>query len=101
MKKIEIPFGASDSELNYQEIIIPDGFEAIMEDGRIILRRKESKDEKIRKNCIHFLELQKKHHASTIEIDECIAWLKSIKQKARNYLLNEHKSPLNHDYVQL
>ena len=32
-------------------------------------------DEKVRKNCIHFLELQKSHHASTIEIDECIAWL--------------------------
>lgn len=35
----------------------------------------ESKDERIRKNCIHFLELQKSHHAATFEIDECIAWL--------------------------
>ena len=35
----------------------------------------ESEDERIRENCIHFLELQKEHHASTIEIDECIAWL--------------------------
>jgi len=73
--KIEIPFGASDSEPYYQEIIIPDGLEAVMGDGKIILRRKETKDEKIRKNCIHFLELQKKYHASTVEIDECIAWL--------------------------
>lgn len=36
---------------------------------------KESKEEKIRKNCIHFLELQKTHHAATFEIDECIEWL--------------------------
>lgn len=32
-------------------------------------------DERIRKNCIHFLELQKEHHAATFEIEECIAWL--------------------------
>ena len=36
---------------------------------------KESQDEKIRKNCIHFLELQKQHHAATFEIEECIDWL--------------------------
>lgn len=36
---------------------------------------KESEDERIRKNCIHFLKLQKEHHASTFEIEECIAWL--------------------------
>lgn len=35
----------------------------------------ESGDERIRNNCIHFLNLQKQHHASTVEIDECIAWL--------------------------
>lgn len=36
---------------------------------------KEDNTERIRKNCIHFLELQKKHHAATFEIEECIAWL--------------------------
>ena len=35
----------------------------------------ESEDERIRKNCIHFLELQKQHHAATFEIEECIDWL--------------------------
>ena len=35
----------------------------------------ESEDERIRQNCIHFLELQKQHHAATFEIEECIAWL--------------------------
>ena len=41
----------------------------------------ESDDERIRKNCIHFLNLQKQHHASTFEIDECIAWLEKVKPK--------------------
>ena len=36
---------------------------------------KEDDDERIKKNCIHFLELQKQHHAATFEIEECIAWL--------------------------
>ena len=35
----------------------------------------ELEDERIRKNCIHFLELQKSHHAATFEIEECIDWL--------------------------
>lgn len=42
---------------------------------------KESQDEKIRKNCIHFLELQKQHHAATFEIEECIAWLEKQGKK--------------------
>ena len=36
---------------------------------------KEDDTERIRKNCIHFLELQKQHHAATFEIEECINWL--------------------------
>ena len=38
---------------------------------------KEDDDERIKKNCIHFLELQKQHHAATFEIEECIAWLEN------------------------
>ena len=41
----------------------------------IFLELKEDYDERIRKNCIHFLELQKQHHAGTEEIEECISWL--------------------------
>ena len=40
----------------------------------------EDKDEKMRKNCIHFLELQKSHHAATFEIEECIDWLENQKE---------------------
>ena len=43
---------------------------------RIFPELKEDDAEKIKKNCIHFLELQKQHHAATFEIEECIDWLK-------------------------
>ena len=39
----------------------------------------DSEDEMIRKNCVHFLELQKGHHADTSEIDECISYLEKQK----------------------
>ena len=43
--------------------------------------KNEDKDEKIRTNCIHFLELQKSHHAATFEIEECIDWLEKQGEK--------------------
>ena len=42
---------------------------------------KEGNTERIRKNCIHFLELQKQHHAATFEIEECIDWLKKQREQ--------------------
>lgn len=47
----------------------------------IFLELKEDDDERIRKNCIHFLELQKQHHAATFEIEECIDWLEKQGKK--------------------
>ena len=43
---------------------------------------KEDDAERIKKNCIHFLELQKQHHAATFEIEECIAWLEKQGEQA-------------------
>ena len=43
----------------------------------IFTELKEDDTERIRKNCIHFLELQKQHHAATFEIEECIDWLET------------------------
>ena len=43
---------------------------------------KEDDAEMIKKNCIHFLELQKQHHAATFEIEECIAWIKKQGKKS-------------------
>ena len=59
---------------------------------------KEDNTERIRKNCIHFLELQKQHHAATFEIEECIAWLEKqcetspILSNSSNTGKNEQKS---------
>ena len=49
MDNIEIPFGAKDSELCGREYKIPEGMEAVVKDGKVIVRRKESEDERIRK----------------------------------------------------
>ena len=43
---------------------------------------KEDDTERVRKNCIHFLELQKQHHAATFEIEECIDWLEKQGEQA-------------------
>ena len=72
------------------EYYIPEGMEAVIEGDKVIIRRKESEDEKIRKNCIHFLELQKEHHASTIEIDKCIAWLEKQKKLEKETTIAWH-----------
>lgn len=45
---IEIPFGAKDSELNKFEYTIPEGYEAEIKDGKVIVKKKESEDERIR-----------------------------------------------------
>ena len=50
---------------------------------------RESEDEMIRKNCIHFLELQKSHHASTVEIDECIAWLEKQNHDGKKWIYED------------
>ena len=49
---------------------------------RIFPELKEDDTERIRKNCIHFLELQKQHHAATFEIEECIDWLENQGKKS-------------------
>ena len=56
--------------------IIPKGLEAVIEEGYVIVRPTEY--ERKRKSCIHFLELQKAHHADTSEIEECISFLDSL-----------------------
>lgn len=53
--EIEIPFGAKDSELKGWEYTIPEGMEAVIENGKVIVREKESQDEKIRKEIKQFI----------------------------------------------
>jgi hypothetical protein len=53
---IQIPFGAQDSELKGWEYTIPEGMEAIIKDGKVIVREKESEDERIRKEAISIVQ---------------------------------------------
>ena len=46
---IEAQLGAKDSELGGFEYTIPQGYEAEIKDGKVIVRKAESEDEKIRK----------------------------------------------------
>jgi hypothetical protein len=62
---IDVPFGAQDSELKGWEYTIPEGMEAEMKDGKIIVRQKESEDERIRKEI----------NTLYSEIDTCISEL--------------------------
>ena len=50
-----IPFGAKDSELIEETYFIPEGMEAVIEGNKIVIKKKESEDEKIRKALIFYL----------------------------------------------
>lgn len=56
MKENEIPFGAFDSELQGFEYTIPDGYTAEIVDGKVIVKKEESEDEKIRGELIRFIK---------------------------------------------
>lgn len=93
-KKIDIPFGTLDSELLHQEINIPDGFEATIEGNKVILKRKESEDERIRKALIDGFTVMKesKNCGKTfsnhnIPVVGILAWLE--KQNKKDKLIQE------------
>lgn len=83
-KDIEIPFGAKDSELVEATYFIPYGMEAVVEDDKVIIRKKESEDETIRKALIEMV------HDTTgdellidygIHKEEALAWLEKQEKK--------------------
>ena len=89
----EIPFGAKDSELKGWEYTIPEGMEAEIKDGKIIVREKESEDERIRKRLIEWVEEFRKLNPTNAdhnaECSEAISWLE--KQGSQN-LANSTKT---------
>ena len=95
-KDIEIPFGAFDSELGGFEYTIPEGYKAEIKDGKVVVRKTESEDEKIRKELIAFL---KENHEtgradetwSLSGIERWIAWLEKQGEKGTNG--NEREIP--------
>lgn len=91
-KEIEIPFGAFDSELGGFEYTIPDGYEAEIKDGKVIVKMAENEDEKIRAALIKLVKKAGEGYENVSEgvsIQKAIAWLeKQGKQKSVSNLLN-------------
>lgn len=77
--QIEIPFGAKDSELKGWEYTIPENMEAEIKDGKIIVKQKESEDEKIRKQLIGFLS--GRYALCNINTKDAIAYLERQKEQ--------------------
>lgn len=75
------------------EWAIPEGYEAEIKDGKIIVRKKESEDERMRKSLIEYLKT--KDH----ECDHWIAYLE--KQKERGPLTKEEEYTLQRIIEQL
>ena len=73
----EIPFGAKDSELIEATYYIPEGMEAVIEDNKVVIRKKESEDEKTRKWIIAEIKATHDYDSPTsIDcVDKAIAWL--------------------------
>ena len=80
---IEIPFGANDSELKGWEYTIPEGYEAEIKDGKVVVREKESKDERIRKDLIESIKIGKRTGITFTDsaAEEYIAWLEKQKEQ--------------------
>ena len=74
---IEVPFGARDSELGGFEYTIPEGFEAEIKDGKVIVRKAENKDERIREWLIRLIKATCDYDSPTSrkEVDDALAWL--------------------------
>jgi len=88
---IEIPFGARDSETWGWEYTIPDDMEATIKDGKIIVRKKKSEDEKIRKEMFDFFCQFEDKTLRGVDISSWISWLeKQGEQKSKKVSIWKH-----------
>lgn len=89
LKEIEIPLGANDSELCHFEYTIPEGMEATIVDNKIVIKKKDSEDEKIRKEIIEFFKNYSEHGTwkAISNVTRWIAWLE--KQGNKDKLIQE------------
>ena len=97
-KKIEIPFGAKDSELCGWEYTIPEGMEAVVEGGKVIVRRQESEDERIRKALVALVEWAECFSESGITQEVAkpiLAWLEKQKEQKPAEWSEEDEHNLN------
>ena len=82
-KKIDIPFGAHDSELKGWEYTIPEGFTAEIKDGKVIVREKASEDERIRRQLINVCNDYLNGDYSAKPCLNDIKWLKNLLEKQK------------------
>lgn len=88
LKKIE------DESENFKQQLMPEMYDLDKEFFRQKIAWSEDDERKI-KNIVYFLETAKKHYASTVELDACIDWLKTLKQRIGG------KVVISEDYVSL
>ena len=80
---IEIPFGAKDSELVEATYFIPEDMGAVIDGNKVIIRKKESEDEKIKKEILEYFYQFENGELRGVDITSWIAWLeKQGEQKA-------------------
>lgn len=71
---------AFDDELIYQEVEIPEGCEATIEDGKVIIRKKETETERIKRAIISLLKSDPGRDTTSIygiSIDTMISWVEN------------------------
>jgi len=81
-QEIEIPFGAKDSELKGWEYTIPEGFEAEIKDGKIVVKQAESEDERMIDYAygLCYAAHETAHSAQEAnKATKCMSWLKSLR----------------------
>lgn len=81
MEYFEIPFGAKDSELQEWEYTIPEGFTATIEDGKMVIKRKESEDERIINQLISLVRSAGEVLLIPTNKEELITWLEKQKEQ--------------------
>ena len=77
----EIPFGAKDSELYKFEYTIPEGYEARIENGKVIVTKKDSEDERIRKELIEYLTHRSEVTGFIDEDKDCKRWIAYLEKQ--------------------
>lgn len=71
-EKIEIPFGAKDSELCEWEYTIPSGYKAEVKDGKVIVRKKEEPLTPFEQGCKDIFDTIAINYSGRLNVDEDI-----------------------------
>ena len=83
-KEIILPVSAENCDLQEWAFTVPEGMEAVVENGKVIIRKKESDDETVRKELIEFINHYRHNSDLTSEQAEwchkTIAWLERQKE---------------------